>query len=135
MYLSREKCDCAPAPHSLIETRKKFAARGFVRRRIEGKKIGHSPVTFISCDLAETSNMNRPYTKLIPRSIASLVTGIAAAGMPAGPDCIPPAGGSIYPITVPLKATAALPAQAHAPAPVEAGPSLVAEFTSAAAVG
>jgi len=116
MQRSREKRSRDPALRQLISTSENSAARGFVRSRIEGKKIGHSPVTFIRRNLAEISNMIRPPTKLARWSTASRVTGRGTPVLQTSPSPIPRVARSNYPIAVLPKTTSAAPLHMHAPA-------------------
>ena len=88
----------------------KFAVRGVVRSRVEGKKIGHPPVTFIRRDLAETNIMIKPLTLLAPWGSTGKVRCGMTGAPPPGAARIPPALRHNYPaVTTPTLVTAMTP--------------------------
>ena len=76
---------------------------------MEGKKIGHPPVTFIRRDLAETNIMIKPLTLLAPWRSAGKVRRGTTGAPPPGAARIPPAARHNYPTVTAMPVTAITP--------------------------
>jgi len=89
---------------------------------LEGKKIGHPPVTFIRRDLAENDIMIKPLTPLAPWRSAGKVRRGTTGAPPPGAARIPPAARHNYPTVTTMPVTAITP-RAGASADASPGPA------------